>query len=85
VEKQKEKILIPGPVEKLIPDQYCFKPAAAANRICSMKFTNYLSNFLKMSHQKLTKTIASSNQCCVGIRNGNPSLVKISSDFPNVF
>jgi hypothetical protein len=31
-EKQKEKTLIPGPVEKLIPVQHCFKPAPAAIR-----------------------------------------------------
>jgi hypothetical protein len=32
-----------------------------------MKFTNYLSKFLKMWHQNLTKTITSSNQCCAGL------------------
>jgi len=46
----------------------------------------YLTSKTLNPKPKLKKTIASSNQCCAGIRNyGNPSLVKISSDFPSVF
>jgi len=86
-EKQKEKTLIPGPVwyvENLKLAQHCSKPAPAAIGNVPLSSLTPLK-FSQNVRPKLKKTITSSNRCCAGIRNGNPSLVEISSDFPNVF